>query len=90
MNDGMWDLCCNFPTFIQKVTTDYLTPDGGLILTKMNLVKSLPMVVLKVLDISPFFLPHKTLLKPHNSYHCSTRHINQKEWTIASLRALMF
>ena len=61
MNDGMWDLCCNFPTFIQKVTTDYLTPDGGLILTKMNLVKSLPMVVLKVLDIS-------FLLTPQNAH----------------------
>jgi hypothetical protein len=49
MNDGMWDLCCNFPTFIQKATTENLTPDGGRTLTKMNLVKSLPMIVLKTI-----------------------------------------
>jgi len=49
MNDRMWHLCRNFPTFIQKSTTDNLTPDGGRTLTKMNLVKSLPMVVLKTI-----------------------------------------
>ena len=49
MSDGMCGLCCTFPTFIQKATTDNLTPDGGRTLTKMNLVKSLPMVVLKTI-----------------------------------------
>jgi hypothetical protein len=83
MNDGKLHFRCNFPTFIQKALNDNLTPDGGLIFTKMNLVNSLRMVVLKVLDISPFFLPH-------NSYHCSTRPINQKAWIIASLHALFF
>ncbi len=36
MNDGILHLCCNFPTFIQKATTDNMTPDGGLTLTKMK------------------------------------------------------
>ena len=49
MNDGMLHLCCNFPTCIQKATADNPTPDGVLTLTKMNLVKSLPMVVLKTI-----------------------------------------
>ena len=44
MNDGMLHLCCNFPTCIQKATADNPTPDGVRTLTKMNLVKSLPMV----------------------------------------------